>query len=57
MRYAQTQFTEEEFIMVKKAALDAKLSLGNFLKSAVFEKMFLDIMKKESDEKSENKPN
>ena len=35
MRYAQTQLTEKDFVAVKKAALDSKLSLGEFLKKAV----------------------
>jgi len=44
MRYAQLRLTDEEFITVKKAALDAKMSLDDFLKSAIFEKMFLDLL-------------
>lgn len=54
MRYMQIRLTEEEFILVKKAALDAKVSLEAFLKAAVFEKMFLDIVKKEADESLQN---
>ncbi len=36
MRYAQLRLTETEFIEVKKAALDAHISLEEFLKTAVF---------------------
>ena len=35
MRYAQLRLTEQEFIEIKKAALDAKLPLEDFLKTVV----------------------
>lgn len=40
MRYMQIKYSdEEEFIKVKKAALDARLSLEDFIKTAVQEKL------------------
>jgi hypothetical protein len=57
MRYAQVRLPEEEFIQVKKAALDAGMSLDEFMQSAIFEKMFADALKKASEEQQEEVPN
>jgi hypothetical protein len=50
----QLRLSEEEFIMVKKATLNAKLTLENFLKAAVFEKLLSDIAKNKAG-KNKNK--
>ena len=47
MRYAQIRLPDKEFIKVKKAALDAGMTLEEFMKSAIFEKMFADVIKQE----------
>ena len=44
MRYIQTDLNEEDFIVVKKAALDAKISLKDYVKEAIFDKLFLDAV-------------
>ena len=46
MRYMQIRYVnEEEFIEIKKAALDAKLSLEDFVKAAINEKLISDAVK------------
>ena len=45
MRYAQVRLTDEQFIEVKKAALDAKMTLEQFIESSLFEKLFADAVK------------
>jgi hypothetical protein len=49
MRYAQLRLSDKEFITVKKAALDAGISLEEFLKSAMAEK--LNLEKKEEEKR------
>jgi predicted DNA binding CopG/RHH family protein len=39
MRYAQIRLTEEEFIEVKKTILNEGVSLENFIKEAIKEKI------------------
>ncbi|MCP3924872.1 MAG: hypothetical protein GY714_20020 [Desulfobacterales bacterium] len=51
MRYAQVRFTDEEFIKLKKAALDDELTFEEFLKSAIIESCSdLDIFEEIKDE-------
>ena len=47
MRYAQIRLTETELNEFKKAAIDAKLTLEAFIKTAVFEKIISDTTKPE----------
>ena len=51
MRYAQIRLSDKDFITAKKAALDANMSFEDFLKSAMFEKLFSDVVKKVNEEK------
>jgi len=41
--------TKQELILITRSAQRAKISPGDFLKTAVFEKMFLDIVKKDNE--------
>ena len=43
--------TEEEFDSISHAAINTHMTIKDFIKSAVFEKMFLDIVKKEAESK------
>jgi hypothetical protein len=55
MRYAQVRLTERQFIIIKKAALDAKMTLEHFIKASVFERLLKDSLTRKEGKDKEDK--